>query len=271
VFYPLSALLWSVLPLVLALVVGLLQGVVEWLPISSQGSLVLVLVALLGVDPADALGLSVYLHIGTGLAALTYFRGDVTRLLRMASEPDRRLLRFLAVATVVTGAVGLPFFLMARVASVYGEALLGLTGVALILMGLVERSARRRGGRDAGTLSRGESVLLGVVQGLSAVPGISRSGVTVSALLLRGFSGEEALRISFLMSIPAVFAAAAGLTVVGGAPPPGAELLVAVAASFLSALLSIDLLLRVARRVRFWGLCIALGALALLPLALYLL
>ena len=253
------------------MMVGLIQGVLEWLPISSQGSLVLIMVVLLGLEPADALVLSVYLHLGTGLAALTYFRGDIGRALRMGSEPARRLLRFLAVATVVTGVVGLPLFLFARIASVYGEALLGLTGVALILTGVVERSARRRGARTAETPSLRESLLLGLVQGFSAVPGVSRSGVTTSALLFRGFSGEEAFRVSFLMSVPAVFAAALGMTVVEGAPPLRLSFLVALAASFLSALLSIDLLLRVARRVRFWSLCMALGVLALLPLIPYLL
>lgn len=253
------------------MIIGLLQGVLEWLPVSSQGSLVLLMVALLGFEPADALSLSVYLHIGTGFAALTYFRGDISRTLRRGSEPDRRLFRFLVVATVMTCALGLPLFMFARMASIYGEALLGLTGVALLSTGMVERSARRRGSRTAEDLSLGEGVLLGLVQGVSAIPGVSRSGVTTSALLLKGFSGEEAFRISFLMSIPAVFAATVGLALVEGAPPIGADLMVAVAASFLSALLSIDLLLRAARRFRFWILCIALGALALLPLIPYLL
>ena len=255
----------------MALIVGLIQGMVEWLPISSQGSLILFMVALIGLAPADALSLSVYLHLGTGLAALTYFRGDISRALSTASDSARRLVRFLAVATVVTGVVGLPLFFFARTASIYGEAILGLTGVALISTGMVERAARRRGARTAENLSRGEGILLGVVQGFSAIPGVSRSGVTTSALLFRGFLGEEAFRISFLMSIPATFAAAVGLTVVEGAPPFGLSFIVAVAASFLSSLFSMDLLLRLARRVRFWSLCVALGVLALLPLTLYLL
>ena len=258
-------------PLITALIVGLLQGVFEWLPISSQGSLVLLMVALLGLEPAYALSLSVYIHIGTGLAALAYFRGDLMGAVRLGSERDRGLFRFLAITTAVTGAVGLPLFLFARVTSLYGEGLLGLTGLALISTGIIERSARRRGSRNAETLGLGETVLLGLVQGCSAVPGISRSGITTSALLLRGFSGEEAFRISFLMSVPSVFAAAAGLALIEGIPTLNSSLLVAVAASFVSGLLSIGLLLRIARRVRFWSLCVALGLLALLPLIPYLL
>ncbi|RLI08825.1 UDP-diphosphatase [Candidatus Bathyarchaeota archaeon] len=257
-------------PLIAALIVGMLQGLLEWLPISSQGNLVLLMVALLGLEPADALGLSVYLHLGTGLAALVYFRADFARILRMESESSRRLFRFLISATAATGVVGLPLFLFARVASFYGEALLGLTGVALISTGVIERSARRRGARTAEALSTREGLLLGVVQGLSALPGVSRSGVTTSALLLRGFSGEAAFRVSFLMSVPAVFAAAAGLMMMEGAPALGLSFLAAVVASFLAAFASIDLLLRVARRVQFWRLCVALGLVALLVLIPYL-
>ncbi|KON31463.1 hypothetical protein AC482_00630 [miscellaneous Crenarchaeota group-15 archaeon DG-45] len=258
-------------PLVAALIVGLLQGIIEWLPISSQGNLILIMVLFLGLDAADALVFSVFIHMGTGLAALTYFRGDIKRALQVGLGSGRRLFRFLAVATLVTGAVGLPLFLSVRVASVYGEALLALTGAALISMGVVERRARRWGRRTAETLSLGDGVLLGLVQGLSAIPGVSRSGVTASALLLKGFSGEEALRISFLMSIPAVFAAALGLTLIEGPPPLEPSFMVALATSYLSAFLSVDLLLRLTRRVRFWALCIALGAAALLPLIPHLL
>ncbi len=102
-----------------------------------------------------------------------------------------------------------------------------------------------------------------VVQGLAVIPGLSRSGVTTTALLVKGFTGKEAFRLSFLMSIPASFAAAAGLALTEGIPPIDAGILTALAASFIAALLSIDLLLKLARRTRFWKLCIALGLIAL--------
>jgi len=254
-----------------ALIIGLLQGVIEWLPISSQGNLVLIMVAFLRLEPDDALILSVYLHLGTGLAALTYFERDIRKIFRMDSEPSRRLLYFLLIATALTGLVGLPLFLFAQLASIYGEALLWLTGIALISTGVIEKSAQRRGDRTSGTLNPREGILLGLVQALSAVPGASRSGLTTSSLLLRGFSGEEALRISFLMSIPAVFAAAIGLSIIEGFPPLRANLIVALAASFFSALLSINLLLRAARKLRFWSLCMVMGMLTLLALIPYLL
>jgi undecaprenyl-diphosphatase len=257
------------LPLITALIIGLLQGLIEWLPVSSQGQLILLMVAFLGVKPMEAISLSVYVHLGTGLAALVYFRRDVSEILRRKTEKAQRMSLFLIVVTVTTGVIGLPIFLFVQTASIFGEALLGLTGIALISTGIFERSAPRHKGRTNEDFSGREALLLGVVQGFSAVPGISRSGITTTTLLLRGFSGEEALRISFLLSIPVVYASTIGLSVIEGPPHLGPHFLVVIIASFVSALLSMDLLLRVARKVRFWSLCVILGILTLLPLALF--
>ncbi|UCD44949.1 MAG: undecaprenyl-diphosphate phosphatase [Candidatus Bathyarchaeota archaeon] len=248
-----------------ALIVGLLQGLLEWLPISSQGNLVIFMISFLGLEPEYALSLSVYLHLGTGLATLVYFREEIFGVLRRDSANNRLLFRFLVIATLTTGIVGLPLFLIARGTSLVGEALLTLTGAALIVTGLVQRGARGERPRTTEPLETKDGIILGVVQGLSALPGLSRSGLTTSVMLFRGYQGVEAFRISFIISVPAVFAAAMGLTVVEGAPPLGPGVLLALVASFLSAYLTIDVLLKLARRVRFWSLCIALGLLALLP------
>jgi len=248
-----------------ALIVGLLQGLLEWLPISSQGNLVIFMISFLGLEPEYALSLSVYLHLGTGLAALVYFREEILGVLRRDSASNRLLFRFLVIATFMTGIVGLPLFLIARGTSLLGEALLTLTGAALIVTGLVQRGARGEHSRTTEPLETRDGIILGFVQGLSALPGLSRSGLTTSVMLFRGYSGEEAFRISFIMSVPAVFAAALGLTAVEGAPPLGSGVLLSLVASFLSAYLTIDVLLKLARRVKFWSLCIALGLLALLP------
>ncbi len=224
----------------------------------------LALSSFLGVEPASALSLSVYLHLGTGFAALVYLRGDVSGMVRREPDSDR-IVRFLVVATALTGVVGLPLFLLARDIGFQGECLLAITGVALILTGLVQRGAREQDTRRVGSPNVRDGFILGVVQGLSAVPGLSRSGLTVSLLLMMKFSGEEAFRISFLMSIPAVFAAALGLSIVEGVPPLGLGILLAIATSFVTALISMNALLSLARRIRFWSLCIILGAIALIP------
>jgi undecaprenyl-diphosphatase len=247
------------------LLIGLLQGVLEWLPISSQGNLVILMTALLGMEASQALDLSVFIHLGTGLAALLYFRREVVDVLLRRTERDRGLFNFLLVTTLITGIIGLPLFIFAKSASLYGDALLVLTGVALLFTGVVQRKAEASGGKSSESLNNRDGFALGFSQGLSALPGLSRSGLTTSVLLFKGFSGAEAFRISFLMSIPASFAAVAGLVMIDGMPLLGTGTLISILASFVSALLTIDLLLKLARRIRFWSLCVVLGLIALLP------
>ena len=253
------------------LLIGLLQGVLEWLPISSQGNLVILMTTLLDMEASQALDLSVFIHLGTGLAALVYFRREVLDILLRRSEKDRGLFNYLLVTTIMTGVIGLPLFIFAKSVSLYGDALLILTGAALLVTGVIQRSAEVSGEKSSESLDTKDGLALGFSQGLSALPGLSRSGLTTSVLLFKGFSGAEAFRVSFLMSIPAVFAAAAGLIVIDGVPPLGVGVLISVLASFISALITIDLLLRLARKIRFWSLCIVLGLIALLPQVLNLL
>ena len=248
-----------------AILIGVLQGLLEWLPISSQGNLVIFMSSLLGIDPLQALNTSVFLHIGTGLAAIVYFRTEIINMLLMKTEHDKTLFKYLFVTTAFTGLIGLPLFLFARTAGAYGEMLLAVTGLALIGTGVLQRQAKGESDRDVDSLHYKEGVIMGLAQGFAAIPGLSRSGLTTSILLFKNYTGEAAFRISFLMSIPSVFAAAAGLIVLEGVPTFSSEMGISLISSFLTALLSIDLLLKLARRIKFWGLCIILGLIALLP------
>ena len=233
---------------------------------------------LLGIEPGRALELAVLLHLGTILSAAIYFRREIIEALRSVKEgashdEGRRLLLFLLIATPLTGLIGLPLFLLAkRMAATFGEALVALTGIALILNGLLQRGRGDTiGARGASDLRLMDGVAVGLAQGLSALPGVSRSGITTTLLLIRGFEGEEALRLSFLLSIPAVLSAEMGIVLLYGFPSTEVRtLLLAVVASFLSSLLSIHSLIRLAKRTEFWLLCVLLGILSLIPLLAYL-
>ncbi len=247
------------------LILGLLQGVTEWLPVSSQGQTVLVS-QLFGMPVARSLDLSIWLHTGTLLAATVYFRHDLMGLLK---AERRNLLGFLIISTALTALVGGPLYLLfaGAFSDLAGEAVIAFVGLLLIVTGLVQRSAapstregEGAGGRDA--------AVAGLLQGLSALPGISRSGITTSALLLRGFSANAALRLSFLMSIFAVSAAEIGLHIRGGFIVSG-QAAIAMAGAFATGLLTIDVLLRVAHRIEFWKFLVLLGLLSMVPLALY--
>lgn len=249
-----------------AAMMGLLQGVLEWLPISSEGNLTLFLVSLFGLSASETLGLAVFLHLGTGLAALTYYRRQSWGILVGATERDREMRLRLTAATGLTGAVGLPIYLYLNTSAHVGEALLALTGLALIATGLIQKRGDMTGKRDASSLSWPETMAIGILQGMAIIPGLSRSGVTTSAMLLWGVRSDEAFNVSFLMSIPASFAAGFGLMLIDGFQVT-AEALVAVAVSAVVGYTSIAALIGFAQKTKFWKTCVALGMLALLASA----
>lgn len=256
-----------------AVVVGVLQGIVEWLPVSSEGTVALYLSVVEGLPADAAVRYSLFLHAGTAVAALTYYRADVRDLLgglRPQSDGDTERVaaseaRFLLVATLVSGAVGVSAYLALSelVSVVAGGVFVALVGGLLVLTGLVQRlAAGRLGTRAVPTLP--DAALVGLLQGLAVLPGVSRSGTTVSALLLRGYAGPAAFRLSFLLSIPAALGAGTLAVLDAGLPTPGVAAVLALVTSAVVGYATIDGLLRVVRRVAFWGVCVGLGSLAVL-------
>lgn len=257
-------------------VFGILQGMFEWLPISSQGNLVIIMINLLSLNAQDALNLAIFLHTGTLFSVIVYFRRDLRHLLwrlgkykpGFGSEEDS-LITFLIISTIFTGLVGYPIYKVLTASEFTGEVFLGLIGISLIASGVIQKFSDFGRGLYR-KLNLTDSVLLGLLQGISAVPGISRSGITVSGFLLRNYSSEHALKYSFIMSIPAVLAAEIGLGLMGGLPAiPPEHALLGILSSFFVGLVSIHVLLKVARRIKFWIFCIMIGIITLLPLAGY--
>lgn len=260
--------------LVVAVLAGIIQGVVEWLPVSSSGNLSLFL-SIVGTDPAVATQLALFLQLGTTLSAAAYYREEIavtTRSLpgwrpRAAYAEDNALVSYIVVATLFTGVVGIPLYIFAVdfAGQLTGGVFIAAIGVLLILTGLVQVASESvsMGGKETPTLL--DSVLVGAVQGLAILPGISRSGMTSSALLFRSYDPPAAFNLSFLLSIPAsVGAAVLTLTDAGGLPgiSPTAAV-VALGVSAVVGYLAIDLLLRVVDRIPFWQVCFALGGLAI--------
>jgi len=176
---------------------GIVQGLTEFLPVSSSGHLV-VAQKILGIH-SNELAVSVILHLGTLLAIIIFFRRDILNLLR-----NPKLLGLAFVVVIITGIIGVlgkDFFerLFSSVKAV---------GVAWIFTGLILISTKKFIRLDRKKLELKDALVLGLTQSLAIVPGISRSGITISTLFSRKIERKLAFTFSFLVSIPVILGAA---------------------------------------------------------------
>lgn len=262
--------------LLLAVVVGVVQGVFEWLPISSEGNVAIVLTVVFDRSPTDAVRFSLFLHAGTAIAATVYYRETIVELVgtlrswhpRAAFDVPMAEVSFLGVATVVSGLVAFAAYTLLEsvVSELTGGAFVALIGVLLILTGGFQRIAADTDWVGRTNPDPVDAMLVGALQGLAVLPGVSRSGTTVGALLLRGHPGPSAFRLSFLLSIPAALGAGALVVLdVGGVPAVApTPAIIALGVSAGVGYLTIDALMRLVARVSFWLVCIGLGGLAVL-------
>ncbi len=195
-----------------AAVLGAIQGVTEFLPVSSSGHIALG-AAMFGLQE-NSLAFTVLLHLGTLVATIALLREDVGALIvetasslrhpdRLRSTPEGRTVVAIVIATAITGVLGLT---LRSTAAAFAENL-RLVGVGfLISAAFLAASGFTRGVRTE--VSVWMAAAVGVAQGIAVLPGISRSGVTISTAMLLGLAGPEAFRFSFLISLPAIAAAA---------------------------------------------------------------
>jgi undecaprenyl-diphosphatase len=271
--------------IVQAVIIGVVQGLTEFLPISSSAHLT-ILPPLLGWedDMLNSATFVVMLHMGTLAALLVYFRRDVVVLVGAGAsvlreraidgDPDRRLAVLLAISVVpaaIVGALFEPFF------DVYfRENLILIPGILFLgamLLAIGERVGKRD--RELATARLGDAAVIGLAQALALFPGFSRSGITIAAGLMRGFKREAAARFAFLIGIP--ITAGAGLwklRVVIGAPPGAIDYVVLGAgmlAAAVSGWIAIDVLLRYLRvrstAIFIWYRIVAAGVWAVLIIA----
>ncbi len=239
-----------------AIVLGIVQGVTEFLPISSTAHLRIV-PELLGWPDAGA-AYTAMIQLGTVAAVIVYFWADLVRLARAFFEglltrapfgtPDARLAWFVLVGTLPIAIVGLLFkhHIETSLRSLYVIAF-AMVGLALVLL-LAERIAVHQ--RTLSEMTWRDGIVIGLCQAVALIPGSSRSGTTLTGGLALGFRREDAARYSFLLSVPAT--AAAGLfemrhLVKSGEPFSGLDVVVGTVVAFLSGILAIAWLLRFLR------------------------
>lgn len=230
---------------------GLIQGLTEFLPVSSSGHLVIVpaFLSRLGLDVAQpGLEVAVILHLGTLVSVLTYFRADVARMLRFRSDLQGRRMAGLVLLGTVPALAGLfleePLDRFQQTVSNVGWALV-VTGVILLV-----GQRFSNGTRTLEEARPADAITIGLAQAFALIPGISRSGSTITAGNVRGLQPSEAARYSFLLGIPTI--AGAGLLQLPDLAAAGrinAELVVGFLTAGVSGYLAIALLMSAIRRV----------------------
>ncbi len=200
------------------IILGIIQGLTEFLPISSSGHLALIQHFYKGLDDSDIL-LNILLHVGTLLVVFIYYRKDIAAICRavfsmksMSSKDEeqeqwlfnRRMLPLIIVGSIPTAILGLALksFIERNFTSLplVGGALL-VTGTTLYLADALKVSSAKN------TISYLDALIIGTVQGMAVLPGISRSGSTISAGIFMGIERRIAAKYSFLLSIPAILGA----------------------------------------------------------------
>ncbi len=268
-----------------ATILGALQGLTEFIPVSSSGHLVIAR-ALLGERMGETgLQFDVAVHLGTLVAVVVYFRREALAVIRAIplwarsllpkserspAEPKVRLVWMLIAATGATGAIA--FLLRDVVAGLEESAHIAVPVVAGLLAAngafLIAGDLKREGSRELGHLHYAWSALVGLAQGIAVFPGISRAGATITTGILAGAKRESAARFSFLLAIPAIVAAAA-LEIRGSGSAEGVPVVATAVAAVVAAafgLLAIRFLLSLLRTRRIWSFgvyCVALAAIIL--------
>ncbi len=280
--------------LLIAALAGLLQGIAEWLPVSSKTMISLVFVSGGRYSPDTAYVMGLLANFGSFFAALWYFRADVWSAVKGLRDPfgssvDATRLRFLVVATAMTALIGLPAY--AGVISVFhasaGNIFMIAVGLLLLVSTAVNYQRERTAAKSTGkamTNATSEAtedvtsgrvpgfvtaIIVGGCQGIAALPGISRSAMTVTPMLFRGLSPRDALRLSFFLDVVALLGVGATPFLVGhaglaavkavGAIPVVVMLVVAAIFSFLM----IGTVLGIAARLRASVVTLLIGTVTL--------
>jgi len=254
------------------LVLGIVQGITEWIPISSKTQVTFVYLKIFQGDPSLVIPVLLYVHLGTVIAATVYFRSEIASIAREIAGSPLTLRShaggktgFLFTALLFTGVVGIPLLIAERhfLASFDAGLLYAVMGAGLILTGFLLLSHKGAKTREVREVGWKDGILTGMLQGLSTLPGVSRSGTSTTGLIWRGFDSGSSFYLSFLLSIPTVILAEIVLDYGAGgfaglAPADGAVLLLV---SLVAGYLTLDGLLRVVQRVNVAYLVFVLGAL----------
>ena len=245
-----------------AIILGIVQGATEWLPISSSGHLV-IFEQLFKIS-ADIF-FNLMLHLATLIAVCFVFRRDILDIIKSVIKRDfksenGKLFLFLAVGSIPIALAG--FFFEGFITSSFSS--LTVVGIAMIITGFLIMSTKFA--KEKGGLSYGKSLFVGLFQAAALLPGLSRSGATISSSLLSGIEKQKAVRFSFLLSIPAIIGATVFLIIKNPAFSFDTYLLAGMLTAMIVGYLAIKSLIKIVVNRRFYLFsiyCFILGSIVL--------
>ncbi|TFH31305.1 MAG: undecaprenyl-diphosphate phosphatase [Promethearchaeota archaeon] len=250
------------------IIIAFIQAILEWLPVSSEGFVILFSVNIFNAPAEIAFRMAIYFHLGTALAVLIKYWRDYWD----AVMKNREVLRFLILSTLFTGVFGIPVYILLHDFfndnAVTGLIVTFFIGVTLLITGTLLRFGKIKASDTIPFEERTirDEILLGLCQGLAILPGISRSGTTVTFLLLRGYKKEVAFYMSFIISLPAVLGAV-GFDILFNSDFSFTfnwGFLIIMLITTVVGYFSMDLLLRLARKLSFDLICYILGGITIL-------
>jgi undecaprenyl-diphosphatase len=268
----------SITKVIVGIILGIVQGISEWLPISSKTQILLISTLLLHLNFSQAYALGLFMEGGTFLAAVIYFRKELYKtilaLVGKGGEEGKLLLKYLVIVTIVTAIVSIPIYKL--VSSVNGPVIgvpMIILGVLLIIDGFLIRFSRNKHTthKELKTLTIMDLIFIGISQGISALPGVSRSGTTVSAMLFMKVKPEEAFRLSFFALILSSIGATA-VTIIFSKPQltsvfavfPIIYIVIAAIVSIAISLVLINALIESAKSNKITNLVFVLGIIAII-------
>ena len=251
----------------IAIFLGFLQGITEWLPISSEGVLVVASMAFFGHELDQSVSYALWLHSGTSLAAFYVFRKEMTETIReflLFNRERSARSNFLFLATVfsvIVGAILMPY--AKNIPFGFESETMPLIGILMFFTGLIQLKKPRNGVRFEEHLLRTDAFFAGIAQGFSILPGLSRSALTLSCLAWRGLDHQSALRLSFMMSIPVTLGVSLLQGVIGEVIV-SKEILIAAGVSLITGITSMKILLLLTQKINFGFFMVLTGLLIII-------
>ena len=226
---------------------GIVQGIFEWIPVSSEG--ILTLLNQYFIKDLNALDFALFLHFGTILSALIYFNKEVKEVITIK---NKQLFKFLTITTIVSLIVAFPIYKLINNITI-GTTLLIIMGTGLIITSYFHKTKHKF------NLSLKQvAILSGILQGLAVIPGLSRSGSTIFGLSLGKLNPKQILTYSYLMSIPIVIVSTIYLIL---KDPQIITAWPALVSSFIIGLLTLHILIKFSQRINFFIFTLIFGLL----------